>query len=79
MSDKRFKKIGSIADLDRAIKIANMAVDVTPLNNPGRTRPLDILRTWQGRQFKWTGIFGVIDDLNRVRRAAWLNFLMGLL
>ncbi|KAI0977557.1 hypothetical protein F4678DRAFT_413425 [Xylaria arbuscula] len=49
-------------DLNRAVDVANQAVNATPVDHPDRAGRLDNLRSWLGRRFERTGS---IDDLNR--------------
>ncbi|PKX91354.1 uncharacterized protein P174DRAFT_374546, partial [Aspergillus novofumigatus IBT 16806] len=58
----RFKQTGSVDNLNRAVKVAEMAVDATPQNHPDRARWLSNLGNLLCKRFQRTGS---IDDLNR--------------
>ncbi|KAL7917666.1 CHAT domain-containing protein [Trichoderma austrokoningii] len=58
----RFKRTGSMEDLDRAISVASDALDATPLDHPDRAGRLNNLGNWLGSRFERTGC---MDDLNR--------------
>lgn len=59
---ERFHSTSSMADLDRAIEVANEAIEYTTQQHPDRPRHLDNLATRLGTRF---GIVGSMDDLNR--------------
>ncbi|KAK3311914.1 hypothetical protein B0H66DRAFT_448391, partial [Apodospora peruviana] len=58
----RFQRMGSMDDLNRAVDVAAMAVDVTPEDHPNRAIYLNNLGNSLGTRFKRTGS---MDDLNR--------------
>ena len=49
-------------DLNRAVEVTGMAVDVTPQDHPDRAVSLNNLGSWLGSRFELTGS---MDDLNR--------------
>ncbi|KAH8747717.1 CHAT domain-containing protein [Diaporthe sp. PMI_573] len=59
---RRFERTGSMDDLNRAVEVADMAVDATPQDYPDRASRLNNLGTQLGRRFEWTGS---MDDLDR--------------
>ncbi|KAF5976236.1 TPR domain-containing protein [Fusarium bulbicola] len=59
---ERFTLSSSMEDLDRAIEVADAAIDSTPQQYPGRPRYMDNLATRLGMRF---GLTGSIDDLSR--------------
>ncbi|EJT69155.1 hypothetical protein GGTG_13264 [Gaeumannomyces tritici R3-111a-1] len=63
----RFERTGSMDDLNRAVEVANMAVDATPQNHPNRAGWLSNLGNHLGRRFERTG---PMDDLNRAVEVA---------
>ncbi|KJZ70809.1 hypothetical protein HIM_09822 [Hirsutella minnesotensis 3608] len=63
----RFKRTGSMDDLDRAIEVADMAVAATPQGHPDRARQLSNLGTWLGSRFERTGS---MNDLDRAVEVA---------
>ena len=62
MLGRRFERTGSMDDLNRAVDIADMAVNITPQDHPDQAGYLNNLGNWLGRRFKRTGSMG---DLNR--------------
>ncbi|RYP55467.1 hypothetical protein DL770_010905 [Monosporascus sp. CRB-9-2] len=62
MLGMRFERTGSIADLNRAVDVADMAVDSTPQDHPDRAGWLNNLGNLLSKRFKQTGS---IADLNR--------------
>ncbi|KAL8364968.1 hypothetical protein RB595_003992 [Gaeumannomyces hyphopodioides] len=64
---RRFERTGSMDDLNRAVEVANMAVDATPQNHPDRAGRLNSLGNQLGRRF---GRTGSMDDLNRAVEVA---------
>ncbi|RYP43130.1 hypothetical protein DL770_011836 [Monosporascus sp. CRB-9-2] len=62
MLGRRFERTGSMDDLNRAVDVADMAVDATPQDHPDRASMFNNLGNLLGRRFERTGS---IDDLNR--------------
>ncbi|KAF3175042.1 hypothetical protein TWF788_008514 [Orbilia oligospora] len=62
MLGMRFKRTGSMDDLNRAVEAADKAVAATPQDHPDRAACLNNLGNWLGRRFDRTGS---MDDLNR--------------
>ncbi|KAK6495590.1 hypothetical protein TWF481_002638 [Arthrobotrys musiformis] len=62
MLGTRFNRTGSMDDLDRAVEVANMAVDATSQDHPDRAGRLNNLGYYLERQFERTES---MDDLNR--------------
>ncbi|RYP81636.1 hypothetical protein DL770_005844 [Monosporascus sp. CRB-9-2] len=67
MLGRRFERTGSMDDLNRAVDVANMAVEATPQDHSDRTGCLSNLGNLLGTRFERTGS---MDDLNRAVNVA---------
>jgi hypothetical protein len=59
---RRFERTGSMDDLNRAVDVADMAVNATPQDHPDRAGRLNNLGSWLGMRFERSGS---MDDLHR--------------
>ncbi|KAL8310416.1 hypothetical protein RB597_010314 [Gaeumannomyces tritici] len=67
MLGMRFQLTESMDDINRAVKVADMAVDATPQNHPDRASRLSNLGNWLGMRFQLTES---MDDINRAVEVA---------